>query len=104
MAVEAVEVSGANAALHVNLIPGKPASVHRVGTVTSYVAGSSIVVTDKKGETSTFVVTSETSVELKKGATGATLGSRVTVVARRDPATDQFTAKAILAFGSEGKK
>ncbi len=103
VAVGAVEVSGANAALHVNLIPAKPASVHRVGTVTSYVAGSSIVVKDKKDATSTFVVNAETKIELKKGATGVTVGSRVTVVAKRDPATDQFTAKAILVFGSEGK-
>jgi hypothetical protein len=104
VAVLAVEVTTGsvvdNLALHVNLIPGKPTHVHRVGTIEAYQANTSITLKDKKGESSTFIITSDTKISFKKGATEPPkVGDRATVIARRDPATDQFTAKAILVFG-----
>lgn len=99
----AVLVNASNLALHVNLIPGKPVHVQRVGTVDTYVAGTSITVKGKKGELSTFLVTGATTIKFKKGATVIIKGVQVHVVARRDPATDQFTAREIQVFGPKGK-
>ena len=100
--VLAVETSDGDLALHVNLVPGKPISIQRVGTITAYVAGTSITLKDKKGETSTFMIDAETKIEFKRGATEVKVGEQATVVARRDPSTDQYTARAILAFGERG--
>lgn len=103
LAVEVTTDSGVeNVALHVILIPGRPIYIHRVGTIESYQAGASITLKDRKGETSTFIVTGDTKIVFKKGATNSTepkVGDRATVIARRDPAADQFTAKAIIVFG-----
>jgi hypothetical protein len=92
-----------NLALHVNLIPGKPIYIHRVGIIEDYQAGSNITLKDKKGESSTFIVTGDTKIIFKKGATDTEpkVGDWATVIARRDPAIDQFTAKAIIDFGSK---
>jgi ribosomal protein L21E len=107
VAVLAVEITTdsivENLALHVNLIPGKPLYIHRVGTIESYQAGANITLKDRKGESSTFIVTGDTKIIFKKGATDTEprVGDRATVIARRDPATDQFTARAIIVFGSK---
>ena len=105
LAVEVTTASGVdNVALHVALIPGRPVFIHRVGIIESYQAGVSITLRDKKGESSTFVVTNETKIVFKKGASNNTepkVGDRATVIARRDPAADQFTARAIIIFGAK---
>lgn len=102
VAVLAVETKDGNVALHVNAIPAKPAHVQRVGIVDSYVAGKSITLKDKKGDASTFAIDANTKIMLKRGATAVTAGERVTVIARRDPSTDQFTARQILVLGQKG--
>lgn len=61
----------------------------------------SITIRDKKDDLFTFVVTSDTKIEFKHGATEVTQGYRATVVARRDPAIAQYTATEILVFGSK---
>ncbi|MBI2854870.1 MAG: hypothetical protein HYX87_08140 [Chloroflexi bacterium] len=104
VAVLAVESGTASLALHVILIPGKPTSVQRVGTIEAYEAGKSITIKDKKGDTSTFVVNADTKISFKKGATEVKVGARATVTAKRDPATDQFTAKNMLVFGTKESK
>jgi hypothetical protein len=88
-------VDAKDLALHVHLIPGKPVQAHRVGTVEKYEAGKSITLKDKKGDTSRFVVNKDTKIRFKKGVSEVKVGSRATVVARRDPASDQFTAATI---------
>jgi hypothetical protein len=105
VAVLAVEsMPGTYLALYVNLIPGKPVSVQRVGTISDYEAGVSIEITGKKGDVSTFNITSDTKILYKRGAkAGEEEGKQATVIASRDPATDQYTAKSILVFGSKGK-
>ena len=62
----------------------------------------SITIRDKKDDLFTFVVTSDIKTNFKHGATEVTQGYRATVVARRDPATAQFTAKEILVYGPKG--
>lgn len=107
VAVLAVDLKTGLTALHVNLIPSKPAHVQRVGTINACVPSNcaspltSITVKDKKGDLSTFEVTSDTKIQFKQGATAVTPGDqyRATVVARRNPATDQYTATQILVFG-----
>ncbi|MEK7777802.1 MAG: DUF5666 domain-containing protein [Chloroflexota bacterium] len=107
VSVLVVELNSGFMALNVHLIPGKPVHVQRVGTIESYLAASSttagsITIKDKKEATSTFVVTTDTKIKFKHGATAVTPGYRATVVARRDTATDQYTAREILVFGPKG--
>lgn len=55
------------------------------------------------GRTRSYVVTSDIKTIFRKGATDTEpkAGDRVTVIARRDPTVDQFTATAIIDFGSK---
>lgn len=56
---------------------------HAVGTVDSYSAGSSIVVTERKsGAKRTFAVNADTEIHLPEGHTAIAVGDRVTVVAK----------------------
>lgn len=83
-------------AKNVAVAPGKPAVQHRVGIVTAYTAGASITIEDAKGGTETFALTADTVIRGPKGVSAVVVGDRVTVVARRQPSTDVFTATAIV--------
>ena len=80
----------------VMVIPGKPAKIHRVGTVTEYTAGASITIQDKDGNTFTFALTAETKLLPTERAGELFVGSRVTVIAPRDPASGGVNAKGIV--------
>lgn len=82
-------------AKQVAVAPGRPTIQHRVGTVTAYAAGSSITIQTVRGESETFALTAQTVIRNPKG-TGVVLGDRVTVVSRREPASDTFTATGIV--------
>ena len=86
-------------ALHVNLIPGRPIFILRAGIITGYQAGANITLRTLRGGSPTFIVTNDTRIVLLWGATEVKIGERAIVIARRDPATDQFTATAIIVFG-----
>ena len=112
VAVLAKKVGSDYFALHMHLIPGKPVHAHRVGTVTGCLPDctkaltstpplASFTLEDKKGEASTFVVNKDTKITYRKGATAVTVGERAAVVARRDPGTDQFTARHIVVFATK---
>ena len=114
MAVLAKKVGSDYFALHVHLIPAKPVHAHRSGTVTACLPGctntptstaplTSFTLKDKKGEPSTFVVNKDTKITFRKGATAVTVGERAAVVARRDPGTDQFTARHIVVFATKDR-
>jgi hypothetical protein len=81
-------------ARHIVVIPGKPQFRHHVGQVTEYTAGSSITIQDKKGDTYTFVIDGDLKI-LPKGAT-VEVGAWVTVISRRDPASDQLIATGVV--------
>lgn len=81
-------------ARHIVVIPGKPQFRHHVGRVTEYTAGSSITIQDKKGDTYTFVIDGDLKI-LPKGAT-VEVGAWVTVISRRDPASDQLIATGVV--------
>lgn len=104
VAVLSVAADGGNLALHIVLVPGKPVFAARVGTVEAYVASTSITVKGIKGDTSTFVVNSDTRVKMAKGVSAVEPGQRVIVSARRDPATDTYTATSIHVFAAKKGK
>ena len=88
--------SGNLVARSVMLIPGKPSKIHRVGIVTAYTAGSSITIQDKDGNTYTFAITGEIKLLPPERAGELAVGSRVTIIAPRDPASGGVTVKGIV--------
>ncbi len=88
--------NGSLIASAIMVIPGQPAKLHRVGTVTEYNANSSIIILAGDGNTYTFVVTGDTKILPAERA--GTLGpdSLVTIIAPRDPAGGEVTAKGIV--------
>jgi hypothetical protein len=81
------DAAGNLTARRVMVIPGKPDKMHRVGTVTQYTPGSSITIQDKKGGTFTFELTGQTVILPEDQAAALGIGSVVTIIAPRDPAT-----------------
>ncbi len=84
------------AALTVQVIPGKPAIVHHVGTVTEYTPGVSITITDVKGLTFTFAITETTKYLPAERIDQLAVGTRVTIIAPRDVTGGPLTAKGIV--------
>jgi hypothetical protein len=80
----------------VMVIPGKPSRIHRVGIVTEYSAGGSITIQDKNGNTYTFALSADTRLLPLERAGELAVGSRVTVIAPRDPAGGGVTVKGIV--------
>ncbi len=95
VAVSGTPTASGLAARQIAVAPGKPTIQHRVGKVTAYTAGNSITLQDAQGGSESFTLTAQTMIRNPKG-TGVAVGDRVTVVSRRDPSTDLFTASAIV--------
>lgn len=95
VAVNGTPTSSGITAKQVAVAPGKPTIRHRVGKVTAYTLGTSITIQDAQGGSETFVVNAQTIIRNPKGG-GVAIGDRVTIVSRRDPSTDTFTASAIV--------
>lgn len=95
--VQALRDEGGNlTARSVMVIPGKPTKIHRVGIVTAYTPGVSITIQDKDGNTFAFTLTSETKLLPAERAGELAVGSRVTIIAPRDPASGGVTVKGIV--------
>ncbi len=94
VAVSGTPTASGLAARQIAVAPGKPTIQHRVGKVTAYTAGS-ITIQDVQGGSETFAVTGQTIIRNPKG-TGVIVGDQITVVSRRDPSADTFTASAIV--------
>ena len=77
-------------------IPGAPTLTHRVGTVTAYTAGSSITIQATDDNAYTFSLTSDTKILPPGLAETLAVGSRVTIIATRDPSTLGWTATGIV--------
>jgi len=88
--------SGNLVARSVMVIPGKPTKIHRVGIVTAYTPGVSITIQDKDGNEFTFTLTGETKLLPAERAGELAVGSRVTIIAPRDPASGGVTVKGIV--------
>jgi len=100
--VQVLEADASNTAIFINVVPGKPEPVHRVGIVTAYTPGASITVQDKKGGSSTFVLTPDTKILPKDRASQLGVGSLVTIISRRDPTGGPLTAQGIVVHPPKG--
>jgi hypothetical protein len=92
------EPKGTYTAVQINVIPGKPARIHHVGTVSAdnRAADGTLEITWKDGSTSTVKVTTAT-VFLPKGADSTSLvGKLVTVIAPRNLTGNDITATGIV--------
>jgi hypothetical protein len=76
--------------------PSKPSKVHRVGIVTEYTPDQSITIQAKDGNTYTFTITSEIKLLPPERGGELAVGSRVTIIAPRDPATGGVIVKGIV--------
>jgi hypothetical protein len=83
-------------ALRVLIMPNKPSKIHRVGIVTEYTPGASITIQDKDGNTYTFTIPGEIKILPPERAGELAVGSRVTIIAPRDPATGGVIVKGIV--------
>lgn len=83
-------------ALSINVIPGRPVKMHRVGTVTEYTAGISITIQDKQGATYTFLITDSTKLLPADRADQLAVGSVVTIICPRDVTGGEPTAAGII--------
>jgi hypothetical protein len=83
-------------ALRVTVIPGKPERVHRVGTVTEYTEGESIMVEAKDGSTTTFKIAPDVKILPAERADSLKVGSFVTVISPRDVAGGEVIAAGIV--------
>jgi hypothetical protein len=95
--VQAIRDQGGNLiARSIMVIPGKPAKIHRVGIVTAYTAGVSITIQGKDGNAYTFALNGETKLLPPERAGSLGVGSRVTIIAPRDPSGSDVIAKGIV--------
>ena len=100
--VQVLENDPSLTAIFINVVPGKPEPVHRVGIVTAYTPGASITVQDKKGGSSTFLLTPDTKILPKDRASQLGVGSLVTIISRRDPTGGPLTAQGIVVHPVPG--
>lgn len=94
--------SGEYLALGIDVIPGKPEHVHRVGIVTAYTPGVSISVQDIQGGSSTFLLAPNLKILPTERAGDLKVGSLVTVISRRDPSGGPLTAEGIVVHAENG--
>ncbi len=94
--VQARKTDAGLTALRIAVIPGRPTRIHRVGVVTAYTAGSSISIQDKDGNSFTFALTADTKILPQERAGQLAVGSRVTIISRRDVTGGPAAAQAIV--------
>jgi hypothetical protein len=93
--------AGVLTARKVQVIPGKPTPVRRVGTVTDYQPGVSITILAKDGKTYTFLVTPKTKILPPGRADLLIVGARVTIIAPRDVSGGTLTAAGIVVHPAD---
>lgn len=81
--------------------PNKPTKVHHVGWVTAYSPGASITIQAHDGTTTTYTLTDQTKILPTERADKLGVGSRVTIIAPRNPATPQGTALGIVVHPAD---
>jgi len=88
-------------AVKVQVVPGKPARIHRVGEVTEYTAGESITILAKDGNEYTFALSEETKILPKDRVDLLVVGAQVTVISRRDPTGGPLAAQGVVVHGED---
>ena len=82
-------------ALKVQVIPGKPQSAHHVGKVTSYTRGESIIIAGPDGSTSAYALSDDVKILPAERSEALGAGSSVTIIAPRDPGSQEPAASGI---------
>lgn len=95
-------------ALSVQVIPGKPVKIHRVGIVTAYTAGVTITIQAKDAQQYTFLLSETTKILPAERAADLKVGSFVTIISRRDVTGGPLSAQGIVVHpavpgGQEGE-
>ncbi len=75
--------------------PAFPLAI-RVGWVTAYTPGASITIEGQDGSLFTFSLTNNIKILPMKRSSQLAVGSRVTILAKRDPSTGGWTAFGIV--------
>lgn len=78
------------------VIPGKPSKTHRVGWVTEYTPGVSLTIQAHDGNLYSFTLSADTRILPGERAGELAVGSLVTVIAPRDPASLGWFAFGIV--------
>jgi len=97
-----VAVAGEFTAVKVQVIPGKPVKIHRVGVVTEYVPGEKITIEAKNdGQLYTFELSEDTKILPKDRVDLLVVGAKVTIISRRDPTGGPLAAQGIVVHPAE---
>jgi len=80
----------------VQVIPGKPTRVHRVGIVTAYTPGTSITIQAHDGNLYTFELDPNHKILPTERADQLAVGSLVTIIAPRQPGSTTLVARGIV--------
>lgn len=80
----------------VQVIPGKPAAVHRVGIVTAYTPGESLTLQAQDGNLYTFLLALDLKILPAERADQLAVGALVTVIAPRQPGSPDLTASGLV--------
>jgi hypothetical protein len=93
--------TGALVARKIQVIPGKPTKIHRVGVVTAYTPGNSITIQAKDGGTTQFSLNADTKILPKKRAESLAVGDSVTIISRRNLTGGTPAAQGVVIHGGE---
>jgi hypothetical protein len=91
-----VAVVGEFTAVKVQVIPGKPEKIHRVGVVTEYVANEKIIIEGKDGELYEFELSETTKILPEERVDLLVVGAKVTIISRRDPTGGPLAAQGVV--------
>ncbi|MEN6480869.1 MAG: hypothetical protein ABFD29_01645 [Anaerolineaceae bacterium] len=80
----------------IQIVPGKPLKIHRVGVVTAYTEAESITIQAKDGELYTFALSSGTKILPLSRIDQLGVGTKVTIISRRDPTGGALAAQGIV--------
>jgi len=78
--------------------PSQPVRIHLIGTVTAYAPGASITIQALDGKSYTLSITRKTSILPPELAASLAIGSRVTILAPREPLGGQMVALGIAVL------
>ena len=85
-------------ALYIQVVPGKPEKIHRVGVVTEYVAGARISILAKDGKAYTFAIASDSKITPPRRAGQLGVGARVAIIGSREAARSEWTVRSIVIY------
>ncbi len=85
-------------ALHIQVVPGKPEKIHRVGVVTEYVAGARISILAKDGKAYTFAIAPDSKITPPRRASQLGMGARVAIIGSREAGRSEWMVRSIVIY------